>query len=100
MVRIRNSSRRSILKGIGGTLAAPFVVPAFAQSGKPIRVAIVAAQSGPVGVADHADYINGANLAVKEINAAGGVRGREIKIELYDIDLMTPEGTQAAFRKV
>jgi branched-chain amino acid transport system substrate-binding protein len=100
MDRIRKTSRRSILKGIGGAVAAPYVVPAFAQSGKPIRFAIVAAQSGPVGVADHADYINGANLAVKEINSAGGVRGREIKIELYDIDLMTPEGTQAAFRKV
>ncbi|MGN6474412.1 MAG: hypothetical protein ACTHK4_12300, partial [Mycobacteriales bacterium] len=30
----------------------------------------------------------------------GGVRGREVKIQLYDIDLLTPEGTQAAFRKV
>jgi branched-chain amino acid transport system substrate-binding protein len=92
--------RRGVLKGLAGAVAAPWVAPALAQSNKPINFAIVAAQSGPVGVADHADYINGARLAVKEINAAGGVRGREIKIQLYDIDLLTPEGTQAAFRKV
>jgi len=94
------ANRRTVLKGLAGAVAAPWVAPALAQSTKPIRFAIVAAQSGPVGVADHADYINGANLAVKEINGAGGVRDRPIKIELYDIDLMTPEGTQAAFRKV
>ncbi len=94
-------SRRAVVAGLGATLAAPFVVSsARAAASGPIRFAIVAAQSGPAGVADHSDYINGAKLAVEELNAAGGANGREIKIELHDIDLLTLEGTQAAFRKV
>jgi branched-chain amino acid transport system substrate-binding protein len=97
-------TRRSVVKGIGVAmatpLAAPFVRPARAANSGPIRFAVVAAQTGAAGVADHSDYVNGAKLAVKEINAAGGVRGREIKIELHDIDLLTPEGTQSAYRAV
>ena len=94
-------SRRSVVASIGATLAAPFILPsARAASKDPIRFAIVAAQSGPAGVADHTDYINGATLAVKDINDAGGVNGRPIKIEVQDIDILTPEGTQSAFRKV
>ena len=98
---IGSPSRRTVIAGLGASLAAPFVVPsARAASKEPIRFAIVAAQGGPAGVADHTDYLNGAHLAVKEINGVGGVNGREIKIEVHDIDLLTPEGTQSAFRKV
>jgi len=92
-------SRRTVVKGIGAALAAPlaapFVAPALAANNAPIRFAVVAAQ-----IADHTDYLNGATLAVDEINAAGGVGGRPIKIETHDIDLLTPEGTQTAFRAV
>ena len=97
---IRTPTRRSIVKVIGVAMAAPFIAPARAADSGPIRFAVVAAQTGAAGVADHADYVNGAKLAVSEINAAGGVRGREIKIELHDIDLLTPEGTQSAYRAV
>ena len=89
--------RRDVVKGIGAALAsplaAPFVAPALAASNAPIRFAIMATQ-----IADHTDYVNGATLAVDEINAAGGVKGRQIKIEVHDFDLLTPEGTQAGFR--
>jgi len=100
----RRPDRRSVIKGLGASLvaplAAPFVAPALAQNNAPIRFAIVAAQSGQAGVADQRDYVNGAEMAVEEINAAGGVKGRPIKIELHDIDLLTPEGTQATYRAV
>lgn len=96
----RLPNRRLVVQGLGAAMAAPAIVSARAESNEPIRFAVVAAQGGPAGVADHADYVNGATLAIKEINAAGGVRGRQIKMEIYDIDLLTPEGTQAAFRKV
>ena len=100
----RTPGRRTVVKGIGAALAAPlaapFISPARAAGSEPIRFAIVAAQTGQAAIADHRDYINGAQMAVEEINAAGGVKGREIKIELHDIDLLTPEGTQAAFRAV
>jgi dihydroxy-acid dehydratase len=33
-------------------------------------------------------------------NAAGGVKGRALELKVIDIDIMTPEGTQAAFRKL
>jgi branched-chain amino acid transport system substrate-binding protein len=72
---------------------------AWAQP-KPIVIGLPIAQSGPAGVADHADYLNGAKLAAKEINAAGGVNGRKIELKVFDIDIMTPEGTQATFRKM
>lgn len=89
--------RRSVVKGIGAALAAPlaapFVAPSLAANNAPIRFAIMATQ-----IADHTDYVNGATLAVDEINAAGGVNGRQIKIETHDFDLLTPEGTQAGFR--
>ena len=92
-------NRRSVVKGIGAALAAPlaapYVAPALAANNAPIRFAVVAAQ-----IADHTDYLNGATLAVNEINAAGGVKGRMIKIEHHDCDIMTPEGIQAGFRAV
>ncbi len=39
-------------------------------------------------------------LAVDEINAAGGVKGRQIKIEHHDCDIFTPDGIQAGYRAV
>lgn len=95
-------TRRSVVKAIaaapllGPTLAAP----ALAASNAPIRVALSCAQSGQVGVGDHTDYHKGAMLAQKEINDAGGVRGRKIEFQVFDIDLLSPEGTQATFRKI
>jgi branched-chain amino acid transport system substrate-binding protein len=91
--------RRTVVKGIGAALAAPlaapFVAPALAANNAPIRFAVVAAQ-----IADHTDYLAGATLAVEEINAAGGVRGRQIKLEHHDCDIFTPEGVQTGFRAV
>lgn len=81
---------------LAGTLA--LAGTTWAQS--PIVIGLPIAQSGPAGVADHADYLRGAQLAAKEINAGGGVGGRPIELKVFDIDIMTPEGTQATFRKM
>ena len=101
---IGSPTRRTVVKGLGAALAAPlaapFVAPALAANNAPIRFAVIAVQSGPAGVADHADYIEGAKMAADEINAAGGANGRQIKLELHDIDILTPEGVQAAMRAV
>jgi branched-chain amino acid transport system substrate-binding protein len=94
------ATRRRVIGGLATAVAAPWIVPARAQANKPLRIALSVAQSGLAGVADHADYLNGAKLAVTEINKAGGVRGRPFKLEVFDIDLLTPEGTQATFRKI
>lgn len=91
--------RRHFIQALAGASTAPWLTRVHAN-GKPIVIGLPIAQSGAAGVADHADYLNGARLAAKEINAAGGVRGRPIELKVFDIDLLTPEGTQATFRKI
>ncbi|MEY2686194.1 MAG: hypothetical protein RL375_392, partial [Pseudomonadota bacterium] len=97
----RSALTRTLAAAALTTLMAGAPGALWAQAGgKPITVGLPIAQSGPAGVADHADYLKGAQLAVKEINAAGGVKGRPIELKVVDIDIMTPEGTQAAMRKL
>lgn len=69
-------------------------------TGEPITIGAPFAQSGPAGIADHQDCWNGTNLAIEEINAAGGIGGRPIELDVTDIDLLSPEGTTAAFEKL
>jgi branched-chain amino acid transport system substrate-binding protein len=71
-----------------------------AASGEPITIGLPIAQSGPAGIADHADCLNGATLAQTEINAAGGVGGRPIEFSVTDIDILSPEGITAGFQKL
>lgn len=63
-----------------------------------IVIGVPAAQSGPVGVADHQDWTNGVNMAVEEVNAAGGVLGRPLEVKIIDLDMMSPEGNVAGFQ--
>lgn len=69
-------------------------------TGEPITIGAPFAQSGPAGIADHQDCWNGTKLAIKEVNAAGGIGGRPIELDVTDIDLLSPEGTTAAFEKL
>lgn len=71
-----------------------------AASGEPITIGLPIAQSGPAGIADHADCLNGATLAKDQINANGGVGGRPIEFSVTDIDILTPEGITAGFQKL
>lgn len=94
------TTRRRVIKGVAASVAAPWVVPALATPTRPIRIALAVAQTGQFGVGDHEDYYKGAKLALKEINEAGGVRGRELKFEVFDINLLSPEGVQATYRAI
>lgn len=92
-------NRRQFLMTSAATMAAASIsAPAFAAD--PIVIGIPAAQTGPVGVADHQDWVNGVTMAVDEINAAGGVNGRMLEVKVTDIDLLTPEGTVASFQSL
>lgn len=71
-----------------------------AATGEPIVIGMPIAQSGPAGIADHKDCWNGAILAQETINAAGGVNGRPIDLNVTDIDILTPEGITAGFQKL
>ena len=98
-------SRRSVIKttaaaAAASTLPMPWVTRWHAMAAEPIRMGLPTAQTSAAGVADHADHLNGATLAIEEINAAGGVGGRMIEPVVVDIDILSPEGCQASFRKL
>lgn len=75
--------------------ASAFGTAAVAQN---IVIGVPAAQSGPVGVADHQDWTNGVLMAIEEINADGGVLGRQLEAKIIDLDMMSPEGNVAGFQ--
>ena len=89
-------SRRSFLLSSVAVSALAPLGGAFAAD--PIVIGIPAAQSGPVGVADHQDWTNGAMMAIEEINAAGGVLGRPLEAKIIDLDMLSPEGNVAGFQ--
>ena len=92
-------SRRQFLSSSVATFAvASLSTPLLAAD--PIVIGVPTAKSGPVGVADQADWLNGVTMAVEEIHAAGGVTGRPLEPRGVDIDLLTPEGTVAAFQSL
>ena len=92
-------ARRTFLGGIAGSALAAGLARRAAAADD-IVIGVPAAQSSPVGVGDHKDWVNGVTLAVDEINAAGGVGGRKLRAEITDIDIMTPEGTVAAIQSL
>lgn len=65
-----------------------------------IVIGVPAAQSGPVGVADHQDWTNGVMMAIEEINADGGVLGRQLEAKVIDLDMLSPEGNVAGFQSL
>jgi len=94
------SSGSSSSSSAGSAAPAASGGSAAAASGEPINIGLPIAQSGPAGIADHKDCWNGAVLAADEINAAGGVNGRPINLDVTDIDILSPEGITAGFQKL
>lgn len=92
-------NKRHFLK-LSAASAMAMSVATAALAADPILLGVPTAQSGPVGVADQQDWLNGVNLALEEINAAGGVNGRMIETKVVDIDILSPEGTVAAFQNL
>ena len=91
---------RRWLKNLGGGIIGSLILVSGGISAEPIVIGLPLAQTGPVGVVDHQDHLNGTILAMEEINASGGVLGRMLEYKIVDTDLLTPEGTQAAFQKL
>jgi len=80
------------------TITLTLLTSPAAWSADPIVIGIPAAQSGPVGVADHQDWTNGALMAIEELNADGGVLDRPIEAKIIDLDMLSPEGNVAGFQ--
>jgi branched-chain amino acid transport system substrate-binding protein len=96
----RPLSRRNALKiAAGGAAAAVTGLSApslIAAPGDKILVGVPSSLSTPYGVADDTDHLNGTKLAVEEINAAGGVLGRQIDLFVPDVDKLSPESCRQA----
>ncbi|MGV8969239.1 MAG: ABC transporter substrate-binding protein [Microbacteriaceae bacterium] len=71
-----------------------------ASSSGPIKIATMAPLTGPYS-GDGQEMFRGAEMAVEEINAAGGVLGRQLELVAGDVSDMAPENfIQAAQRLV
>lgn len=69
------------------------------EGGDPITVAIIVPLTG--ASAKTAEQMrNGAQLAVEEINADGGVNGRDLVLEIYDDELTAETATREAQRAI
>lgn len=98
----RGVSRRTALAAGAAlsTLPMPWVSRKHALAQEPIVIGLPIAQTAAAGVADHADHLNGATLAMEEINAAGGILGRELQFNVVDVDPLSPESCQIAIRRL
>jgi branched-chain amino acid transport system substrate-binding protein len=72
--------------------------PAMA-AGDPIRVGIVEAQTGPLADAFGIPTMEGALLALEQINAAGGIKGRQLEPVVRD-DRTQVQGSVIAFQEL
>jgi branched-chain amino acid transport system substrate-binding protein len=74
------------------------LTPSEASAADPLRIGMVAPLSGPGAESGHFQ-LQGAKLAVGEVNKAGGVLGRPIELVIED-DQTTNPGVVLAFSKV
>lgn len=79
-------------------VAVSVAAPAFSQD-KTITLGVLGAFAGPFA-ADAVEGYNGAALAAKEINAAGGIAGYTFEVEKYDTKEMTPDAVLAAVERL
>ena len=91
-------NRRSFLAGATAALAAPALIDR-ARAADPIRFVSILDQSGGLDIYGK-PMVDATRMAVSEINAAGGLLGREIELKVYDpqstIQFYTQYATQAA----
>jgi branched-chain amino acid transport system substrate-binding protein len=79
-------------------LPAVLALALVASCGKPARVGAVVSRTGPAS--SYGDQVvKGFDLAVEQINAAGGVRGRKLEL-VYRDDSTNPEIGLAALRQL
>ncbi|HEV8532447.1 MAG TPA: ABC transporter substrate-binding protein [Methylomirabilota bacterium] len=87
-------NRRSFLAGTSAAIAtAAFPAALRAQGGDPIRIGCPLPLTGPFA-ALAADMQRGAQLAVDELNAKGGIMGRKVEVLFRDDELKPAVGAQ------
>lgn len=96
----KRQGRRKVLKSLGaiGVAAAASNFPApwirKVSAADKILLGVPSSLSTPYGVADDTDHLNGTILAQEEINAAGGILGRELDLFVPDVDKLSPESAR------
>ena len=84
-----------VLAGCNGTVEKTTTVNGVTFTGDPIKIGLVASENGalrPWGI----DCIKGVKLAIEQINAAGGINGREVKLFVADSNSSAEVGKSAA----
>ena len=81
--------RRRLVSGAGAALATPALLLRAARAADtPIRIGFPTPLTGPFG-AEAKDQVRCATLAVKQFNAAGGLKGRSVELLVRD-DKLNP----------
>jgi branched-chain amino acid transport system substrate-binding protein len=94
--------RTTMLKAatlVAGAAAAAFSGSAAQAEDKTVTLGVLGAFAGPFA-ADAVEGYNGAMLAAKEINAAGGVNGYTFNVEQFDTKEMTPDAVLSAVERL
>jgi branched-chain amino acid transport system substrate-binding protein len=84
-----------------GLIAAGFVAPsvsARAQGTAPYKIGVTWPLTGPFAPSG-AEFLKGPQLAVEDVNAAGGIKGRPIQLAIEDSQ-GSPQAGVAAYRKL
>jgi len=90
-------SRRTTLTALFGAATAAWSNARLAAAADPLRVGTILSVSGPAAFLGQ-DMKDGAQLAVDEINAAGGIDGRKIAWIFYDAQSQTQQAIAEARR--
>jgi branched-chain amino acid transport system substrate-binding protein len=96
-----NINRRSAIAGLAATTAAAafaIAAPAGAQQKPPIKIGHIAIMTGPAGAYGQLQKII-VDIAVEDINAAGGVNGSKVEVQTEDSQL-DPAQAVLLFRKL
>ncbi len=90
--------RRRTLLAAAAVLAGTTALPALAQD-KVVRIGVLAPVSG-AAAADGQEMVNGTQLAVDELNAAGGVAGYRFEVVVGDVGDASADSVATAARRL
>ncbi len=92
-------TRRGVNAGIGAALLSPALATrAFAQGGAPVKIGFSMALTGPLA-ANGKQALLGAKIWQEEINAKGGLLGRQVQLVNYD-DQSNPATVPGIYTKL
>jgi branched-chain amino acid transport system substrate-binding protein len=94
----RLSEDNLMLTRITSAIAASLLLAAHSGGAEPIKIGVVNMLTGPFAEAG-AFQVNGLQLALEEINQAGGIMGRPVELQTEDNGSTNP-GTVLAFSKL